>query len=458
MKFLGNIFKASLPLLTALALQAEEAKSLSKSEIKSVVQKAADHLKRSYVFEKEGKELHDALLRKSASGDFDSLSSPYELTSTLTETLRSIVNDGHLYTVYSPPSKVVTKKPSEEEKVSPELRRKRWLEKKNQENWGFKEIKILREGLGYARIDYFDGNEQAYKKAVAMMQFFEDCNGIVIDLRNNGGGDGRMGLFLSSYFLPHGGNRWLLSHINRSQGKNNQEWSLPYVPGKKQPNIPLYILTSKGSFSAAEAFIYSMKSVGRAKLVGETTGGGAHAGTYRDLGHDVKLFLPAGQIWSPITKDNWEAKGIKPHIESKREEALNLAVQDYLATLLKTTNDETYKSKIRWQQDYFKAIQKKAETLDSGSLNNCAGEYENNRKVLLVDGQLVYKSPGGTLFPLYHLEGDVFFAKGKNVNQPEGGLRFVFPKFRTAATKAFTLQYIDAGIEAVKEYTNKRVK
>ena len=47
MKFLGKIFKASLPLLMALALHAEEAKDLSKDEIKSVVQKAAEHLKRS---------------------------------------------------------------------------------------------------------------------------------------------------------------------------------------------------------------------------------------------------------------------------------------------------------------------------------------------------------------------------------------------------------------------------
>ena len=389
---------------------------------------------------------------------FDKLTNPHNLTSTLTEALRSIVNDGHLYTVYSPPSKVVTTKPSEEEKVSPELARKRWLAKKNQENWGFKEVKILREGLGYVRIDYFDGSEQAYEKAVAVMQFFSDCSGIVIDLRRNGGGDGRMGLFLSSYFLPHGGNRWLLSHINRSQGKNNQEWSLPYVPGKKQPNIPLYILTSKGSFSAAEAFAYSMKSVGRATLVGEKTGGGAHAGTYRDLGHDINLFLPAGQIWSPITKTNWEAKGIEPHIECNKDEALDKTVQDYLSKLLKSSDDETYKSKIRWQQEYFAAVKNNNGTPTVKVLENCTGQYENNRKVLLVDGQLIYKSPGGTIFQLYYLKDDIFYAKGANVDQPEGGLRFVFPDFNKGKVEAFQLQYMEAGIESVKEFMNKRVK
>jgi Peptidase family S41 len=69
-------------------------------------------------------------------------------------------------------------------------------------------------------------------------------------------------------------------HLNdfydRPQNETRQSWTLPYVPGKRLTNKDVYILTISRTFSGAEEFIYNLKHLKRATVVGENTGGGAH--------------------------------------------------------------------------------------------------------------------------------------------------------------------------------------
>ena len=108
------------------------------------------------------------------------------------------------------------------------------------------------------------------------MNFFSNCDALIIDLRNNGGGWGEMVAFMCSYFV-YGDTTVLMSTgYSRPGDEYFQSWSMPYVPGKTMSNIPLYIITSKSTFSAAEEFCYNLKHLKRATIVGETTRGGAH--------------------------------------------------------------------------------------------------------------------------------------------------------------------------------------
>lgn len=444
-------FKSALILLIAVTINAEQNQALTKDEVKTVVMKVAKHLKDSYVFEKEGQLYYDGLVKELEKKIFDDIKSPGSLASLITDSLDEVFYDAHLSVGYYPPR--AGEKAAEE--LPEALKHKRWLAQKQKENWGFEELKFLEDGLAYTKINYFDGSPQAFEKAVAMMGYIDGCTGLVIDLRTTWGGDGRMGLFLSSYFIP-GRERWLLSHVNRSEGKNNQEWSLPFVPGKKQEKIPVYLLVSSRTFSAAEAFAYAMKSIDRAVLIGETTGGGAHAGTYKPLGHHLQLFLPAGQILSPITKTNWEGKGVKPHINSSRREALKVAVKEHAKYLNKNDEDKTYSVKLEWQKQHFEALKGKTTKLKAEALRNCTGQYADKHRIDILNGSLVYTSPEGKLFSLAYLKDDTFFAKGVGEGNDEANYRFIFPDFQRSPVKQFNLQYMSHGSDAVEELVYKR--
>ena len=128
---------------------------------------------------------------------------------------------------------------------------------------------------------------------------------------------------LSSYFFEE------ITHLNsfelRGQELIKQFWTLPHVPGKKVIDTPLYILTSGRTFSAAEEFTYNMKNLGRATIVGETTGGGAHPGGTHEIGGLLSVFIADGRAINPITGTNCEGTGIPPHVEVPQGDALKRA-------------------------------------------------------------------------------------------------------------------------------------
>src|SRR5262245_4960202 len=70
--------------------------------------------------------------------------------------------------------------------------------------------------------------------------------------------------------------RTLLDLLARGAAKPEERWTLDSVPGDRLANIPLYVLTSRRTFSVAESFAFGLRITGRAKVVGETTAGGGH--------------------------------------------------------------------------------------------------------------------------------------------------------------------------------------
>jgi C-terminal processing protease CtpA/Prc len=100
---------------------------------------------------------------------------------------------------------------------------------------------------------------------------------------------------------------------------------LPYVPGKKFTGKPVFVLTSKRTFSAAEDLSYALKNLKRATLIGETTGGGAHPVEPKRIDDHFSVIVPTGRSISPITKTDWEGTGIEPDVKVSAAEALDVA-------------------------------------------------------------------------------------------------------------------------------------
>lgn len=104
---------------------------------------------------------------------------------------------------------------------------------------------------------------------------------------------------------------------------------------------PVYVLTAKRTFSAAEECAYDFQTQKRAIIVGETTGGGANPGGFVPISAGFVAFIPAGQSINPVTHSNWEGVGVKPDIATPAERAFDVANAKILReTIIPKTGDE----------------------------------------------------------------------------------------------------------------------
>lgn len=198
-------------------------------------------------------------------------------------------------------------------------------------NYGFRKLEILNDNIGYIDLLRFYAPILAAETTVSAMRFVANTDALIIDLRQNGGGDPNLVVFICTYFFRE------RTHLNdlywRSEDSMEQFWTLPYVPGPLYTDKPLYILTSSNTFSAAEEFCYNLKNLNRARIIGEVTRGGAHPGGWHELPGGFEIFVPCGKAINPISKDNWEGKGVIPHVKTSADDALDVALREIRSIL-----------------------------------------------------------------------------------------------------------------------------
>ena len=152
--------------------------------------------------------------------------------------------------------------------------------------------------------------------------------------------------FLCSYFF---GRKPV--HLNslywRPSGRTDEFWTLKDLPGKRMPDVDLFILTSRRTFSGAEEFTYHMKNLKRATIVGDTTGGGAHPVNMKAVNEAFVLVVPVGRAINPISKTNWEGVGVEPDVKISSEKALATAHLLALRQSQEKTSDEAWKQRLQ---------------------------------------------------------------------------------------------------------------
>jgi C-terminal processing protease CtpA/Prc len=141
-------------------------------------------------------------------------------------------------------------------------------------------------------------------------------------MRNNGGGSPEMVAYVCSYLFAE---RTHLNDLyNRKEDKTTEFWTRD-VPGPRLTKQPVFVLTSKRTFSGAEEFTYNLKNLKRATIIGETTGGGAHPVSSHRIDDHFMIGVPDARAINPITKTNWEGTGVEPDIKVPASEALEAA-------------------------------------------------------------------------------------------------------------------------------------
>lgn len=276
----------------------------------------ADSLAKFYVFPETGDKMAAAIRKAQASGAYDSLVTDAAFARKLTDDLRDICHDKHLAVRTGP-----VRGHGDDEAATPDQ-----VEAMRRENFAFRKTEILPGNIGYVKFDGFVGMKEAEPTASAAMNFVANCDALIFDLRENGGGDPEMINFICGYLFD---SPTLLNRFyNRPTDSTTESYSRAEVPGARFGQTkPVYVLTSHYTFSGAEEFCYDLQNLKRGMVVGEVTGGGAHPVSPRPAGPRFSVFVPYARAINPVTETNWEGVGIQPDIAAKADEALEVAVK-----------------------------------------------------------------------------------------------------------------------------------
>jgi hypothetical protein len=284
--------------------EAVDAGPLDAKSKADAIERLASELRAKYVYPKVGEKMAAAVEKSVAQGEFDEIDDVGSFAKQLTDQLRDICHDKHLRVrpgTPRRPGKSPGRRPSD--------------------NHGFVKAEMLPGGIGYLKFNYFSGDSAAEKTASAAMNFLGNSNALIFDLRENGGGSPEMIAYLSSYLFDEPVH--LNSFYNRPTETTTETWTQKDVPGNKfSPATPVFVLTSKYTFSGAEEFTYNLKNLKRGTIVGETTGGGAHPVMPVSLGKRLHITMPFARAINPITETNWEGVGVEPDVKVASDQAL----------------------------------------------------------------------------------------------------------------------------------------
>jgi len=306
----------------AVTAFAAHAAPMENSGRQAVVATVASQLEQQYVFPDAGKSVATTLRKRLAQGSYDQYNDADAFAKRLSQDLQELAGVGHLKVEYS--ADVLPQETAEDD-AEAEADWRRYLLQRHP-NHGFRRIEQTNDNIGVLRLDVFFPSGAAGETAAAAMKLLANTRALIIDLRQNGGGNSDMGELLSAYLFDDGG-KPLSSFYSRPENKLTQHATPYYVPGPRYgEGKPVYILTSHRTFSAAEAFAYDLQALHRVTVIGETTGGGAQPFEFSRLDDHFKLWLEKGRSINPITGGNWQGKGVQPDVSVPADQALDTAL------------------------------------------------------------------------------------------------------------------------------------
>jgi C-terminal processing protease CtpA/Prc len=247
----------------------------------------------------------------------------------LTEIFSSLTHDSHLRLDHDPA------RASGDD--TEELMR-RHFEGARRNNFGFIKAERLAGNIGYLVLREFPPTEVAMTIAVGAMAFVASTRALIFDIRGHKGGSPEMIQLLISY-LVNEEPRPLTGIYSRATDQIETYQTLTEIPGKRMPDVPVYILVDQQTHSAAEAFAYDLQALKRATIIGTRTRGGAHLVNFILLKGMFVFMLPIARAINPITNGNWQGTGVIPDVEIAPDRALEFAHVEALRELLVSANE-----------------------------------------------------------------------------------------------------------------------
>jgi tetratricopeptide (TPR) repeat protein len=317
--YLSNILFAillySVGIRNSFPIGQQDNNITDKSYKVEVLQKIASLLETNYVIPEMAKKYAEEFKEKYEHGSYESYTNPKEFAEQITAVLIDITKDKHINFRFVESSDIGEKP---ESSLRHPIRYHRLAIK---ENKGVSKLEWIEGNIGYLDIRRFYYISDIRDMVIAIMKILSNADAIIIDLRENGGGSGD---YLSSYFLKHP--TQLNSWYSRKDDFLTEFWTFKDIGVERLTDVPLFLLTSKRTFSAAESFAYDMKVRERATIIGESTKGGAHSVDLFKIDDQFEIYIPTARAINPITGGNWEGIGVIPDILVPSDSALDSAI------------------------------------------------------------------------------------------------------------------------------------
>ena len=231
-------------------------------------------------------------------------------------------------------------------------------------------------------------------------------------MRNNGGGSPETVNATLNYFFTK---KLPMNHIIDHKHDTVKNYTNPSITTFKL-TMPVYVLTSKRTFSGAEDFTYAMKYAKRATIVGDTTGGGAHPTGPAPLGQGFVLNIPTARSYHEVTGTNWEGTGVYPDVYVKGEQALEkvqlLILKDFFTKAGNDQEKQEAQGQITTAENKLTLAQNGSMNFSNQQLQKFCGEYKPipgpgsppNNISIIIKGSNLFRSipfpPDWKLIPI----------------------------------------------------------
>jgi hypothetical protein len=163
--------------------------------------------------------------------------------------------------------------------------------------------------IGYIFIRSFSGGENWALSIDEVIEELYDLDGIIVDIRHNGGGSSSDANVIASRFADR---ERVYSYAQYRNGPDHSSFtplrSRTVAPGgKMQFRKPVVLLTNRSTFSASENFTLAMKEFPHVTHLGDTTGGGLGSPVFRELSNGWGFRIP---VWRQLSREKVLVEGI----------------------------------------------------------------------------------------------------------------------------------------------------
>jgi hypothetical protein len=297
-----------VPGVQAASAPASSSHLLDAQTHRQVLVEVADVIRDNYADPDVGKAIADTIMAHVERGGAHSSTDVQALVAEVMGVIRTLVADRHFE--FSDRSAQ-----RDDSKQSP---------RRSRSKHGLRTVRMLEGQTAYFEFDGFPGDDASLEAVAEAIEEQPEMKAVIFDLRDNNGGAGDMVVMLCNQLLE--ADLLLYTYAGRSDDAPTEVRSSS-SDRHFGTTIPVYILTSENTLSAAEAFTYILQDLGRAVVVGERTAGMANPSRTFTIAGRFDLTVPFLIMRYGKSGGTFAGVGVTPDIEVSTESALETTLE-----------------------------------------------------------------------------------------------------------------------------------